>query len=233
MARAINEDFKELCSFINSYDMSHILVEDEAKRMFSSCHKKYYAYLLITEEFRPLCATKGGLIAPIQYSDLQESCSDVGQAFFMTINGCYKGAKLLLRSSIENFLKSICFDEDDTIVLTKSVYEVFDKASVVNVFSSNSSLHNSIHNEYSILCRDVHTSDENHMEAITSLSHFPAFDKSKCKEVQDCLRRLLSTFITVLSLKYNDEYHKINYAGKEILNREILKSFRKKVQNID
>lgn len=233
MSRVIKEDFKELCSFIDKYDMSHILSEDEAKRMFSSCHKKYYAFLLIIEEFRTLCAAKAVFIGPKQYSYLQESCSDVGQAFFMTINGCYKGAKLLLRSSIENFLKGVCFDEDNTIVSTKSVYEVFDKASASNVFSSYTSLHERLHNEYATLCKDVHTSDKYHMEAITALSHFPAFDKTKCKEVQDCLQRLLSTFITVLSLKYNEEYHKINYAGKEILNREIIKSFRKVVQNIE
>lgn len=56
---------------------------------------------------------------------------------FLVTHGCYKGAKLLLRSSIENFIKAVCFDEYPDIVIKKSVYEVFDIAKASMTFSGS------------------------------------------------------------------------------------------------
>lgn len=168
-----------------------------------------------------------------QYEYLQESCSDVGQAFFLIFHGCYKGAKLLLRSSIENFLKGSCLDEDKSLPSTKSVYEVFDKSRATGTFKeTKASLHAQLHNEYALLCQDVHTADVSHMASITALNHFPSFQKEDAGNISKMVQKIVPIYITTLALKYNLVYHSMSYNYKEITNKEIINDYKKEVHNI-
>ena len=236
MSRQIKKDFEDLCRFVQDYNLKDIVSNREAREHLSACHKKYYAYLIIIEEFRLVIEDarySPQLTAP-QFAYIQESCSDVGQSLFLTINGCYKGSRLLLRSSIENFLKGISFDEDDSIVTTKSVYEVFDKAKLTTAFSGGKiSIHQDLHNIYTTLCQDVHTADTNHMASISALNHFPKYDSGEFNSIQNLIKRLVNNYITVLSLKFNQHYHHIGYMNKEILNSEVKREYKKEVQNVN
>lgn len=236
MSREIQKDFNGLCSFIENYNLNDIISNSEAKGYISSCHKKYYAFLVIVEEYRLLIDSDEFVpkLSDISFSYLQESCSDIGQAFFLSIHGCYKGAKLLIRSSIENFLKSICYCDDPSIIETKSVYEVFDKAKLNSVFEGDrKKIHLDLHDFYAKLCMDVHTADKDHMESISALNHFPKYDKESCKSIQSIVIKLVVDYITVLALKFNDHYHHIGFANKEILNSVVLKQYKRKIQNLE
>ena len=50
MSRLIKEDFDKLCTFIKDYSLSDVLEIDDAKKLLSSFHKKYFAYLVLIEE---------------------------------------------------------------------------------------------------------------------------------------------------------------------------------------
>lgn len=236
MSRQISKDYEDLCAFFKGYNLDDIMTNKEACIHLSACHKKYYAYLIIIEELRLLIDNTSytPILSGHQFAFVQESCSDVGQALFLTVNGCYKGAKLLLRSSIENFLKGICYDEDNSIVTTKSVYEVFERAKVTNVFlQDNASVHSDLHDIYATLCLDVHTADVAHMASISALKHFPKVEAHKCETIQAIIKRLVNNYITSLALKFNQQYHHIGFENKEILNSEIKNKFKKAVQNIE
>lgn len=235
MSRLISKDFEELCSFLKKYNLSSVLNDADAKKIYSACHKKYYALLILTEELRNVAkpSNSQSTLSSDQFNFLQETCSDIGQAYFLTFNGCYKGAKLLLRSSIENHLKGICLDENSQIISTKSVYEVFDIAEETSVFSNNKkNLLDSLHNIYSLLCKDVHTAGIEHMSSIAALNYFPTFSEKECRNIQNYIQTLVKDYITSVALKFNIVYHKINYNHKEILNKEIIKEYKQLVQNI-
>lgn len=232
MSRLISEDFNKLCGFITSYSLSCILENKEVVKLLSTYHKKYYGYLVFIEKLHQ--AKEKNELSESQYDYLQESCSDIGQAFFLLFHGCYKGAKLLLRSSIENYLKGICLDEDSSLPKTKSVYEVFDKAKVTTVFSDiKIGLHDKIHNEYALLCKDVHTADKTHMASVSALKDFPSFDKKQADMVTKFVLRLVPIYITLLALKFNKIYHEMDPLYKEVTNKEILNDFKKKVHNVE
>lgn len=236
MARIVNQDFEELCGFISSYSLINLLKDQNIKSRFSTFHKKYYAYLILIEELRASKNREGSTlhIDETQFSYLQESCSDFGQALFLLIHGCYKGAKLLMRSSIENFLKGVAFDEDGTIITTKSVYEVFDKAEAISVFvGANHDLHALLHDIYAKLCQDVHTADVAHMSSISALGHFPCFDSTVSEQIFNNFKRLVNVYVTLLAIKYNAFYHTIGFENKQVLNDEILRQYKRMVQNLE
>lgn len=235
MSRLVKEDFGKLCTFIKEYGLSDVLENEDAKKLLSSFHKKYFAYLVLIEEIHQRIVLNDGAInmPKEQYEYLQESCSDLGQAFFLVFHGCYKGAKLLLRSSIENFLKGSCMDEDKSLPTTKSVYEVFDKAKATNVFmGTKEKLHVQLHNEYALLCQDVHTADVLHMASITALNHFPSFQKKEAELISKMVQRIIPIYITTVALKYNTVYHSMCYTHKDITNMEIIKEYKREVHNI-
>ena len=235
MSRLVKDDFGKLCTFIKDYELSDVLEIDDAKMLLSTFHKKYFAYLVLIEEIHQKTVLNDGSInmSKEQYEYLQESCSDLGQAFFLVFHGCYKGAKLLLRSSIENFLKGSCMDEDRSLLTTKNVYEVFDKAKSTNVFiGTGGKLYSQLRNEYSLLCQDVHTADNSHMASITALNHFPSFQKKEAESISKIVQKIIPIYITAIALKYNRVYHSMSFTYKEMTNKLIIKEYKKEVHNI-
>ena len=235
MSRLIKEDFNKLCGFIRSYGIEAVVDNKESQGLLSAYHKKYLAYLILVENLRLHAGegTQEGFKPQSQYDFLQESCSDVGQAFFLMFHGCYKGSKLLLRSSIENFLKFIGLDECPGLPATKSVSEIFDKTKAISVFAGNKvNLHSILHDDYATLCQDVHTADKTHMASISALSHFPNFSVDEASAITKMAQRLVSIYVTVLALKYNQIYHSQNFLHKEVCNETIVKEFKKDVHNI-
>ena len=230
MSRIIKSDFEELTSFVKNYTLTNVMCEQDFLEFLSSIHKKFYSYLVLIEEYRLLIDQDKNvpIIGETQFEYLQESMSDCGQCLFLAINGCYRGAHLLLRSSIENFLKGISLDEVPQIIKEKNVYQVFDDAETVDVFSKTK-FNIELHNIYSELCMDAHTIDINHMAGVSALRFFPNFDKKAAKRFASLYVRLLPIFVTALCLKYNTHFHSINYLNKEVITASIISGFKASV----
>lgn len=227
MSRIVKDDFDGLISFVKSYSLSALANDKDFLGFLSSLHKKFYSYLVLIEEIR-LCIddkTRKPVISKGQFDYLHESVSDCGQCLFLAMNGCYKGTRLLLRSSIENFLKGICLDEVPQISTEKSVYQVFDDADLVDVFKKNK-LKEDLHSIYGELCMDVHTADSSHMTGVSALKFFPHFNNEEAKKLSAIYIRLLPIFITALSLKFNSHYHAINFRNKEVISSNLLDDYR-------
>lgn len=236
MSRRIKEDFDNLCDFFKKYSLAPIFEEKDFVKQISTYHKKYYSYLVLVIELKEIVdnANYAPCMSQEQYNYVLESCSDVGQALFLVTHGCYKGAKLLLRSSIENFIKAVCFDEYPDIVIKKSVYEVFDIAKASMTFSgSKKNIFDTIHTEYIELCKDVHTADFTHMEHITALRLFPHFNNDGAENIKRHILRILPVYITLLCLKYNQGFHSIFYSNQEIIKESILTEYKKEIHNLN
>lgn len=227
MPRLIKSDFNGLIDFLKSYTLSELCTDKNFVKFLSTLHKKFYAYLILVEELRQYIAnaSKQPLLSKFQFAFLQESVSECGQALFLSINGCYKGARLLLRSSIENFLKGFSLDEVPAIITEKSVYQVFDDADSVVIFK-NTDIKADLHSIYSLLCQDVHTADVNHMTGVTALKYFPYYDINDADKLSNIYIQLLPLFISALCIKYRDCYHSIGYENKEIITQSQLKKYK-------
>ena len=220
MARLIKSDFDGFIAFLKSYTLGSLSTDKDFVKFLSTLHKKFYAYLILVEELHPYIdnAAKQPVLNNLQFKYLQESLSDCGQSLFFSVNGCYKGARLLLRSSIENFLKGISLDEIPAIITEKSVYQVFDDADSVNVFK-RTKIKADLHSVYSLLCQDVHTADITHMTGVTALKFFPHYDKNEGDKLSKIYIQLLPLFISAICIKYRECYHSIGYENKEIISQ--------------
>lgn len=132
---------------------------------------------------------------------LTEMSSDLLLSLFCAIQGMYKPAKLQLRCSIENYLKSLLIIDEPLISQEKSVYAIFDKAKQDKHFSTQigKRIITQIENDYSTLCRTVH-GDPSIMHPISALSLLPEFDELQLNELSSIYVRTVENFMEVLYL---------------------------------
>lgn len=237
MSREIKSDLDNLLKFIKTYDLKHLIVNDDFNLAIKQQHKKYYAYLVYIAEIQNYI---NDMNYPIvfgenQYLYIKESCSDIGTSFFSTFHGNYKSSKLLLRSSIETFMKGFCLDEIPDIDKETSMYRMFDNIKKLDFFILNPltlELFNKIHQAYKLLCGDVHTATMHNMANISALNYFPTFNKPESESVCKYTLNLIPCYLTLLLLKYNKQFHKFHYKNKEIIMESIQKKHRPIINNI-
>lgn len=235
MSRRIKNDFEKLIRFFGSYSIDPNIKNTEFQTFLSTYHKRYFAYLTFIAELSQYQskALLSGL-NDSQYRFYAESCSDCGLALFDSVNGNYKGSRLLQRSSIENFMKAISLNEDTTIDQEKSVYTLFDRAKAISFFSNETTknLFDIIHLQYKELCKDVHTATIKNMVQLSALNTLPAFNVAQAKNVAVVVQRLISAYVTLLALKYNAFYHTIHYENKDVIQTTLIKEYANIINNI-
>ena len=129
MSREIPDDFAKLVDFIKEYNLQTVASNREFLKILSQQHKKFYSYLTCVAELTELSKNTSlkPKIVKNQIAFITESCSDIGSTLFVMTHGAYKASKMMLRSSIETFLKGFTLDELTNINLEKSVFNIFDE----------------------------------------------------------------------------------------------------------
>lgn len=236
MSREIPDDFSNLITFLKGYNLSELGSNQSFIKILSQQHKKYFSYLTFVAELTELSKDKKlePNISKKQLDFITESCSDVGSTIFVMSHGAYKAARLTLRSSIETFNKGFNLDFIPDLDQEKSVFVIFDKIKELDFFKGepNKSLMNSIHQDYKTLCEDVHTASRLNMQHITALKYFPTFEIEEATELSDLIMRLVSSYNSLLSMKYNSQFHKMHHRNKENITETIPKKIRPLIQGI-
>ncbi len=171
---------------------------------------------------------------PTNYEYILESLSDLGNCIFLLINGAYKAAKLMLRSSIETFFKGVTSDSLPNVLTEKRVFKIFDDIKELPLFiaGEKKSCFDELLLVYSELCRDTHTATIKNMQKISALNYFPSKDMSLVNDIENNFSKLVSNYLFILSMKYNDSFHKMYYVNKAVVFRAMIKKHRPIVQNV-
>lgn len=230
MAREITEDFSKLLNFIQQYSLNNLINNADFIQIISSLHKKYYSLLTCIAELNFL-SQDNKIVPPIsndQMAYLTESCSDIGNAIFVMMNGAYKPSKLMIRSSIETFLKGFNLDWYPDITQEKSLYKMFDTIKALPFFQNTETkkIFDNIHTKYGTLCEDTHTARQINMQQITALSYFPQFQKQDAEKVNKLITSLAKDYLYLLCIKYNNYYHKMHHRNKENIIDSISRNLR-------
>ena len=129
--------------------------------------------------------------------------SDLLLSLFCVVQGLYKPAKLQLRCCMENFLKSLIMINAPAIIHEKSVHAVFDAAKNDSHFHTliGQACIDSLHNDYSTLCRTVH-GDPKIMKPVSALSMLPQYNQVSHQEISSIYIRTVEQCLGVLYLNF-------------------------------
>ncbi|RVU02381.1 hypothetical protein EOD41_00115 [Mucilaginibacter limnophilus] len=235
MSREIQRDLLDLKDFLKSYSLSHLSNDTKLLSVITQQHKKYFSYLTFIAELEAL--QNSGLlpaISDVQKDYITESCSDIGNSMFVMAHGAYKASRMMLRSSIETFMKGFNADEIADILTDKSMYSIFDNIKALSFFQREDiePIFISIHNDYKILCRDIHTATRANMDHLTALNYFPTFDEKAATPIAQISMNLVSNYLILLCVKYGTYFHKMHHRNRENILISIPKAYRPKVLGV-
>ena len=115
MSRRIGEDFNAFAEFLSEYNLTSYTSVPQQVEACKGMHKKLFGLLVFNAEFK----VQGN--HPDSVVFLEEMASDLLLSLFCVVQGLYKPAKLQLRCSMENFLKSLIMIDTPAIIQEKSV----------------------------------------------------------------------------------------------------------------
>lgn len=197
MSRRISKDFNDFSRFLSEYNLTSYTSVSQQIDTCKTMHKKLFGLLIFNAEFKTQVKYQNSVVF------LEEMASDLLLSLFCVAQGMYKPAKLELRCSMENFLKSLIMIDTPTIIQEKSVYNIFDSAKKDIHFSSQmgKACVDSLHNDYAILCRTVH-GDPTTINPTSALSMLPQYDQTLQQEVSSIYVRTLENCLGILYLNF-------------------------------
>ncbi|WP_306331973.1 hypothetical protein [Vibrio injensis] len=220
MTRECTSDFERFKKYIEDYNISGNLKQMSYVSTAKSMHKAYFSLLHWHTEFqhqKDFFSDKYSANEDILLR-ISEVSSDVSAAKFNWISGSYKASRVMLRSAIENFVRALSSIEDVDLLSEKSVYALFDKAKVCQIFSNIEAVnasYNRLHANYKELCKDTHTASQSNMECITSLVDYPKFYQSKSETSGKLFVSTVRDILTILCLVFNGMYHKMHHKNRD------------------
>lgn len=235
MSREQKSDYDKLISYIENYTIKHNTKNTNYSSSLQKMHKTYFSLLQWHAEltFREVDFLTYINNDKAVYIRLLESMSDIGAALFNWINGCYKVTQIMLRVSVENFIRAIGSIENITAMSEKSVYKVFENASKLNIFSNKNTVHsfNCLHADYGALCEYIHTNDHENMELVSSLANFPKFSEEQSKPSEINFIKIIQNFLIILCTCFNAFYHKMHHKNKSIIIESVPRKNRPHIQS--
>ncbi|PKD40451.1 hypothetical protein CWO84_09930 [Methylomonas sp. Kb3] len=227
MSRALKDDYSNLVEFINSYTLKDAYSDGDFDSAIKPMHKGYYAALVIMAELEhqgaqpvtPFSKAQKEVQTKIFWSYLTESFSELGSSFFLILNGCYKAAEQVLRSSIENFVKAHGSLDNEGLHQVKNVYEVFEISGATSFFSKGigRDTHIKLNELYVNLCSSVHTGTEQDMQRISALGEFPAIDRARVLTASKKYLKIVKLYVSSLSVMFSEVFHKMHHKNRDIV----------------
>lgn len=195
MSRDVKDDFNELIDFFSQYSLKDIFKDKELLAKISLVHKRYYSFMCLVYCLHHLTDESMDENSMLR---LKESSSDLGTSMFLIINGAYKPANFMIRSCIENFVKSIGCLTNPSILQEKSVFKVIDYAAEHPVIVTNFSFYQTLKTEYGLLCSHVHTATEKEMAHMKALNVFPTVDIKKVEPLSKTIDSIVKSMIYII-----------------------------------
>jgi hypothetical protein len=230
MTREIVKDFENLLKFIEQYNLKNITSNAELLNILKPMHKKLFAMMTFVAEIDQK-NLELNILSESGLNFLKESASDIGQSLFCWIQGAYKPANLILRCSIETFVRAIAGQEKDEIFHEKNVYKVFEIAQTTSCFDSDicKKFFYLIHSKYKNLCEIAHTGNHAAMAHISALKTFPLFSDKHAKNFFQDFNEITTSMISLLYINYFEFIHKMHHHNQNNFFCAIPKSTKRKI----
>jgi len=227
MSRLVQKDFNDFKDFICKYELQSLNNNEELWQIYKSAHTMLYGIMALVSELDYICAASKTSdednkvdILDIEIDYLKECFSDLSSTIFISVHGAYKAARLMLRSSIEMFIRGMFSKEIPGIQTEKNLYRVFESIKKVPSIVKHESYKNhfdEIHQIYADLCAHAHTASKLQMEEIYALSLFPKFETDDLKSLSSTFKKLVRDYIFMICHRFNKEFHTIHYENKQAI----------------
>lgn len=233
MSREITEDVAVLTKYLTEFNLGKSVCNPDYINNLKSMHKKAFGFLLFFVELNKQNSEEP-VLSKISIRYLNETGSDIIQSLFSWAVGSYKSANMMLRSSIETFLKAIIGNEDDKIYDEKSVYTIFENAKLHSFFTSELGKKKLqiMHSVYRELCMISHSAREIELGTITSLNHLPRYDRDLARKYKSVYHRQIEAMLCMILFNFYRNVLKMHPLNRDTFLSTVTLTTKKEVFDI-
>jgi len=226
MPREIPADLKDLLLFFEEYSLKSNIEDEGFLSTIKTVHKSYFSFLSFVYG---MSFMNDGKIAPQIIDRMKESSSDLGTVIFLLANGAYKPANLMVRSAIENFMKSFAFMVDENSLTEKSVFNLNETAGRFAAFSEPDLKikFDELKGLYAVLCSHVHTATIQEMAHISALNTLPTYNNEKSSSLSKAVVKSVSAMIYIYIWVFRSEFFNLNEPHRDNILSIMTKSQRR------
>jgi hypothetical protein len=207
MTREISQDCMQLISFFQTYNFESQLANSKFKSELTTMHKKVFGYLTFIAEVE-FQNSQVKFLNDKSIGYFKESGSDLIQSLFCWVNGTYKPAEMLLRSSIETFIKAILGISDDKIFIEKSMYKLFELVGDHTFFKGDYRKEEylaRIHSNYKLLCMTTHTATLDNLISVDTLKLLPRFNSKTSEHFSSLYLSTINMILGTVLINFRDK----------------------------
>ncbi|MER0498846.1 hypothetical protein ABR855_12430 [Aeromonas hydrophila] len=223
MSRIIANDFDRLMEYIRTYSVTDEIQNAELRKELKKGHKHYLPLLYLWSRVDSLSragalSLSGKIIIDAKTTSyLEESISDIAGSFTCCIHGNYKPAFMLLRSSIENYLRFFTSNFNGDAKTTTVISHLFEISKTTPIFQDpNNNYLTLLKQIYGELCAYTHTASPDNMTKIHAISHFPRFNAKDFKKWNGYALRIASIILQATLLANKTLYLSAHFKTKEV-----------------
>ncbi|CAA0101031.1 Uncharacterised protein [Halioglobus japonicus] len=225
MTRECATDFERLESYLGNFSLSQNLCDPNYLASIKLMHKCYFSVLSWNAEL--IHRKEVFLESEARCSDdiilrISEAVSDLGSSFFNWSSGNYKASRIMLRVSIENFLRALGGIEESGLLTEKNVFTLMQTALKLDIFKKTPFVQkcvSQLRGDYGLLCMDAHTATSQNMEQLTSLADIPMFDTVRAKACSDIFMRISKNMTVIFCILFDTFFRSMHHRNRDnVLN---------------
>lgn len=236
--RECRDDFIKIKKYISAYNLKNFSSDKNYINNLTRMHKKYFSLVCwqveINENKNKIKYNYTATDVSIRY--ISESISDIALAYFNWLHGCYRPCKILLRASIENFIRGISHIEDRSQLWEKNTYKLIEKAQVISLIKNKAStrkLFSLLKQDYKILCSDVHTASQVNMAGISCLEDFPSYEKKQSDICEKYFLNISKVIVTMLCLIFMDVFLTLHHRSRSNILDSTIREYRPEIHGLN
>ena len=217
----INDSFEQIKSFVKDLSLPCHGI-DPLDQASISLYRRFHALLVWQLVFDNKDDVKSS-------GHFDEFLSDISSSYFLYITCAYKASQVLLRSSLENFIRAILIARGVKTTEIESVWELFEVAKAhFKQREIDAVVHRigATHSKYGELCKIVHSVAYEYMSLRVPFSTIFEFSPEVSVKCETNMSNLFKIMLEILYLCHNTELDKLHYKSADIIKDAVSSSIK-------
>ncbi|GJE27231.1 hypothetical protein [Methylobacterium organophilum] len=214
---AQSDGVADIHAFIEGISFEDVLADGACKQTFAQAYKYVHALLIWHEAVANPKKPVADAQAVLQFREL---LSDLAACQVLLLLGMYKPARMMLRSSIENILRTVAHEQGFLTSGAKFTYELITLVRSSKIGADGSPVKNDLNQliqMYSDLCSYAHAADEAKLALRVPLESVSRFDKSQYESLVDGLKYVSQRTNKIMFVMYASKLRLVHHSQRDYI----------------
>ncbi|WP_162559750.1 hypothetical protein [Methylobacterium radiodurans] len=223
---AQSEGVADIHAFIKGISFRDVLDDAGRKQLFSQAYKYIHALLIWNEAISRPRKPAIDAQAALQFREL---LSDLAACQVLLLLGMYKPSRMMLRSAIENMLRTVAHEQGFLASGTKFTYELITlvRSSKLGAEGAPAKADlNHLIQAYSHLCSYAHAAEEGKLALRVPLESVSRFEEAEHESLSAEIKAVAQRMNRIMFVMYAEKLRPLHHSHKDFVLDSLPKSLK-------